>query len=77
MWGQSAGAISVDVHNFAYPEDPIVTSFFAQSGSVFLNIGTKDVEQSNFTFVSAQLGDPSLVDNYVLYKDATGNFCFQ
>lgn len=56
MWGQSAGAISTDYHNFAFPEDPIVTSFFAQSGSVFLDIGTHDTPQSNFSFVAANFG---------------------
>jgi acetylcholinesterase len=26
LWGQSAGAIAADHYNFAYPEDPIVSS---------------------------------------------------
>lgn len=56
MWGQSAGAISTDYHNFAFPSDPIVTSFFAQSGSVFLDIGSHDPSHSNFSFVAAHLG---------------------
>lgn len=56
MWGQSAGAISTDYHNFAFPADPIVTSFFAQSGSVFLDIASHDPTQSNFSFVAANFG---------------------
>ena len=56
MWGKSAGDISTDYHNFAFPQDPIVTSFFAQSGSVFLNIGSSDTAQSNFTFVAQHFG---------------------
>ena len=56
MWGQSAGAISVDFHNFAFPSEPIVTGFFAQSGSVFLDINSHDTTQSNFTFVASHFG---------------------
>lgn len=56
MWGQSAGAISVDYHNHAFPDDPIVSSFFAQSGSVFLDITSPDQAQTNFTFMAENLG---------------------
>jgi len=56
VWGQSAGAISVDYLNFAFPEHPIATSFFAQSGSVFLDITSPDQVQSNFTFLADNLG---------------------
>ena len=59
LWGQSAGAISVDYHNFAFPSDPIVTGFFAQSGSVYLDLTTKDTAQSNFTFVASHFGCPT------------------
>lgn len=56
LWGQSAGAISVDYQNFYRPDDPIVSSFFAQSGSVYLDITSKDTTQSNFTFMADNLG---------------------
>lgn len=56
MWGQSAGAISVDYQNFAFPADPIVTSFYAESGSVYLFIGNNDQTHSNFTFVAEHFG---------------------
>lgn len=53
LWGQSAGAASVDVLNFAYPEDPIVQGFVQDSGSVFLTIGTRSTGTSNFSSVAA------------------------
>ena len=56
VWGQSAGAISVDYLNIAFPENPIATSFFAQSGLVFLDITSPDEAQTNFTFLANKLG---------------------
>ncbi|KAF4554462.1 Carboxylesterase-like protein 1 [Elsinoe fawcettii] len=38
LWGQSAGAASIDYYNFAYPANPIVSSFILDSGTVFLPI---------------------------------------
>lgn len=58
IWGQSAGSTSVDVYNFAYPEDPIVTGLIMDSGTahldLLLNHATTDF--SNFTFVAANVG---------------------
>ena len=56
LWGQSAGAASVDFNNFAFYQDPIVTGFFAQSGSALLPITSEDTAQSNFSFVASHLG---------------------
>ncbi|KAJ4473783.1 chlorogenic acid esterase precursor [Lentinula aciculospora] len=42
LWGQSSGSVSVDIHNFAYPDDPIVAGFISDS----------DYTQTNFTFVA-------------------------
>ena len=50
--GQSAGAAATDVHNFAYASDPIVTSYFMDSGSVSLISTVPDVAYTNFTFVA-------------------------
>ncbi|KAH8178474.1 carboxylesterase family protein [Sarocladium implicatum] len=33
LWGQSAGASSVRAYSYAYPQDPIVTGFIADSGA--------------------------------------------
>ncbi|PWY90233.1 carboxylesterase, type B [Aspergillus heteromorphus CBS 117.55] len=54
LWGQSAGAGSVDILNFAYPDDPIVQGFAADSGSVFLTVSTRstDVAGTNFSTVA-------------------------
>ena len=56
LWGQSAGALSVDYYNFAYPEDPIVSGLIMDSGTALYPSVTLDPSHSNFTFVAAQLG---------------------
>lgn len=56
LWGQSAGAVSVDYNNFAFYEDPIVTGFFGESGTAFLPIMSADFSQTNFSFVASHLG---------------------
>ncbi|KAK5165388.1 uncharacterized protein LTR77_008917 [Saxophila tyrrhenica] len=55
LWGQSAGAASVDINNFAFYDDPIVTGFFPQSGTAFL-LSSDDEMNSNFTFVASHVG---------------------
>ena len=56
LWGQSAGAESVDYYNFAYPTDPIVAGLIMDSGTALLPSGTNDPSHTNFTFVAGQLG---------------------
>ncbi|XP_014558154.1 hypothetical protein COCVIDRAFT_14667 [Bipolaris victoriae FI3] len=56
LWGQSAGASSVDNYNFAYPKDPIVSGLIMNSGTALLPIASADVQQTNFTFVAKQFG---------------------
>ncbi|KAI9690423.1 MAG: hypothetical protein M1822_009386 [Bathelium mastoideum] len=53
IWGQSAGAESVDYYNFAYPDDPIIAGLILDSGSALLPAGTPVPLTSNFTFVAA------------------------
>lgn len=36
LWGQSAGAASVDFYNFAFPQDPIVSGLIMDSGTAGL-----------------------------------------
>lgn len=52
LWGQSAGAGSVDIQNFAYPDDPIVQGFAADSGSVFLTLHTRSTDTAGTNFSS-------------------------
>ncbi|KAF2731340.1 para-nitrobenzyl esterase [Polyplosphaeria fusca] len=52
LWGQSAGAMSVDYYNFAYPTDPIVHGLIMDSGNALLQLGSNDEKHTNFTFVS-------------------------
>lgn len=56
LWGQSAGAESVDFYNFAYPSDPIVAGLIQDSGSALLPQGTQDPVRSNFSFVAQHVG---------------------
>ncbi|KAJ5098121.1 carboxylesterase [Penicillium argentinense] len=56
MWGQSAGAISTDYHNFAFWDNPLVQGTFSQSGTAIKTITSSDYAQSNFTFVAKNSG---------------------
>jgi acetylcholinesterase len=57
VWGQSAGASAVDIHNYAYYEDPIAHAYFAESGStIAFGADVGDVDHTNFTFVAKNLG---------------------
>jgi carboxylesterase type B len=56
LWGQSAGAASVDYYNYAYPKDPIVSAFSMDSGTAMIGITTDDTQHTNFTYVASQLG---------------------
>jgi len=57
IWGQSAGAAAVDIHNYAFYEDPIARGIFAESGAALTN-GTMpaDYDHTNFTFVAKHVG---------------------
>jgi cholinesterase len=54
LFGESAGAISVDFYTFAYTKDPIVSGFIAQSGTSN-NIGSNN-NAAAFYRVSERLG---------------------
>ena len=56
LWGQSAGAMSVDFYNFAHYTNPIVQSLIMDSGTAFLPIRSQDASHSNFSFVAANVG---------------------
>lgn len=56
LWGQSAGALSTDYYNFAYPEDPIVAGLIMNAGTALYPSVTIDPFHSNFTFVAGKLG---------------------
>ncbi|KAB8337128.1 hypothetical protein FH972_021432 [Carpinus fangiana] len=61
LWGQSAGASSVDYLNLAYPDDPIAAAQICDSGSAFLRIASTDTTHSNFSAVAAHFActDPA------------------
>ncbi|KAH6867605.1 para-nitrobenzyl esterase [Thelonectria olida] len=56
LWGQSSGAASSDFFNYAYSDDPIVSGFIEESGSVFATGTSVDSEHRNFTYVAEELG---------------------
>lgn len=55
LWGQSAGGSSVDKYAYAWPDDPIVRGFIADSSVAGL-LGKSASDTSNFTFVAHQVG---------------------
>lgn len=55
LWGQSAGAGSVSVYPYGYPDDPIVAGLIADSGGPGI-VGGNDLAQSNFTFLAGLVG---------------------
>ncbi|KAJ5618937.1 carboxylesterase [Penicillium lagena] len=56
MWGQSAGAMSTDIHNYAFWENPIVHGSFSQSGTALAPVFSSDFSHSSFTTVAKNLG---------------------
>lgn len=56
LFGQSAGAFSVDMYTYAYPYDPLVRGFIAQSGLADSSTRTFDPSGRNFTYVASQVG---------------------
>lgn len=56
LWGNSAGSISVDYYNFAYPTDPIVKGLIMDSGTAFSPTPINDTGFTNFTFVAENVG---------------------
>lgn len=56
LFGQSAGAFSVDKYAYAYMTDPLVTGFILQSGVADAQPGAGDAVGSNFTYVAQQVG---------------------
>ncbi|EEY18673.1 acetylcholinesterase [Verticillium alfalfae VaMs.102] len=55
QWGRSAGAISADIHAYAYHEDPIAQSYYMESGTAFSFAGAEP-SYSNFSFVAQNVG---------------------
>ncbi|KAJ5657386.1 chlorogenic acid esterase precursor [Penicillium longicatenatum] len=55
LWGQSAGAASVSIYPYGYPEDPIVAGLIADSGGPTIITNT-DITHTNFTFIAGLVG---------------------
>ncbi|KAF1815958.1 alpha/beta-hydrolase [Eremomyces bilateralis CBS 781.70] len=56
LFGESAGAASVDLYSYAYKEDPIVTGFIAQSGVASNRGVTIDTVRDAWYEASAKIG---------------------
>ncbi|KAI8944895.1 carboxylesterase [Xylaria longipes] len=57
LWGHSAGALSVDILNFAYPDRPLAGALFLMSGTAMRTFAQGDnALQTNFSFVAKNLG---------------------
>ncbi|OTA90440.1 hypothetical protein M434DRAFT_33595 [Hypoxylon sp. CO27-5] len=55
-FGQSAGARSVDLHSFQYPDKPLVRNQIMNSGSALPHLPMVDPENKFFSFVGSSLG---------------------
>ncbi|KAJ5945959.1 chlorogenic acid esterase precursor [Penicillium verhagenii] len=55
LWGQSAGAASVTIYPYAYPEDPLLAGYIADSGGPGIITNT-DTTHTNFTFIAGLVG---------------------
>lgn len=69
LWGQSAGAVSVDFYGFTYAEDPIVKGLIMDSGLSFLSVQAGrnaplpgDNTGANFTTVANGVGCGGLAE---------------
>lgn len=56
IWGQSAGAMSVDYYSFSYPKDPIVAGLIMDSGTAQTPFTSTDLGHTNFTFIAKNVG---------------------
>ncbi|KAF2157661.1 alpha/beta-hydrolase [Myriangium duriaei CBS 260.36] len=56
LWGQSAGAASVEYQSFIKPQDPIVQGYIQTSGTVYLGLVTDDPNHSQFSTLAKQVG---------------------
>lgn len=68
LFGQSAGGQSVDFYNYAYPEDPLVAGFIAQSGVANADVGVYDPAGTNFTFVASSVGCGNFTDKDAVFE---------
>ncbi|KFA73865.1 hypothetical protein S40288_00884 [Stachybotrys chartarum IBT 40288] len=55
-WGRSAGAVSVDLHTYAWPEDPIAQAFYMESGAAWTTSPISDSTYSSFSLVARNVG---------------------
>ncbi|KAL4778393.1 Alpha/Beta hydrolase protein [Aspergillus varians] len=55
LFGQSAGAASVDTYSYAYPDDPLVSALVFESGTVGL-ISNTDQNNTNWNGLSTAVG---------------------
>ncbi|KAF1980856.1 alpha/beta-hydrolase [Aulographum hederae CBS 113979] len=56
LWGQSAGAVSIDEYSYAYPKDPIVSGMILDSGTALIPAEVADPTQTSFRIVAQHFG---------------------
>lgn len=55
-FGNAAGAVCLEAHLFAWPEDPIFSRIISQSGSILLARKSSDPERTSFTTAARKMG---------------------
>jgi carboxylesterase type B len=67
LWGESAGAASVDYYNYAHTDDPIIAGVIMQSGSTSLGAAvTKEVANTFWSNLAAGVGCANQTDDATL-----------
>jgi len=56
LWGHSAGAVAVDIYNYAYYDNPLIKGLFLMSGTAAVPSPGEDPKFTNFTFVAKSVG---------------------
>lgn len=72
--GRSAGATSVDMHAYAWHDDPIAQAIYMQSGTALSTNANRpvDLAHSNFSFVARHLGCESPCSEQMGNQQAAG-----
>lgn len=67
LFGQSQGAYLISYYAYAYPQDPIASSFIQQSGSAFSAVAqTESTKAENWRTASAAVGCKQKSDAAIL-----------
>lgn len=56
LFGQSAGGASIDIHSYAFADDPIAAGLIMESGTTAVGVSTAETTAENWYTVTSALG---------------------